>query len=467
MEGCPGNRRLTNLAFIDEYNNDGTNKFSSPTGYGSFEAEQQVKNVIKPMNDSRNAYASLFSSRNSPWSATPSAPSTAAKSNPFSLVKLSKDPTGAYDKANSDYLSNISSAHPDYAKVRGQIQSFLDSNNDNLASDQSAVRADTDSLISKFRGAQPNMDAETSAQTGQLNRYYLDENDPNSIASLLAGKNKSLTAAESRASSRAAAMAGLQARLAGAGGNSSYTNAQLMDTNRRIAENAAIRSGERSRADTSYVLDAQGRYAGKPQELETANVLRSNIPIEARNALIDQQSRQIAGRMANAGQAVNIDQLTDPLAIQGRKLGLTGQALQQYLAGNFLGVEKQGVDTNLNIPSYIPRYASHSPIGNFNSGGGYEPSGYAPSEPINRLVGSTPFQNRSWDRWNGGARSRPDSMVGPNGTVNGDYRTPGDLQPGPDLPLDYRDYDLRFGQAFSGNPNYDWAETNRLRSYYD
>lgn len=352
-------------------NNRGQNPFESQSGYASPIADYQrdvtIPNILNDYAKTRGAGTRLTPGA-SPFSfggGTTPGPGQSPKANPsdpFNLVKVSKDPTGRYDAANTNALDSIQNFKPDYGNVRDQIRGFLNSNNSTFASDSADLRTRTGDLVNNYDKNKGLMDKQTADQSGALDKFYLDDYDPNSVASKLRGQNTALTLAEKSQANRAAQQALLRSRLSGVGTGSSYANAQAADLAGSIAERAAIRSGERTRDDSRYVLDKQGALAGRSQDIETQNLLRSNIPVEAIKSMIDSQARQVSDRLRNAGQAVTIDQLTDELSTTGRKLGLTGQALQQYLAQNFLGVEKDGADYPLNIANYVPRRLASSPL---------------------------------------------------------------------------------------------------------
>lgn len=294
-----------------------------------------------------------------------------APSDLFSLVNVSKDPSGQFDRVNRGLLSQVENFRPDYSAERGATSDVLNKLSGSQA-DVDANRADTNSLIAKFNALSPTLDQQTLDQTNQLNRVY----DPNGLKAEFAANTEAARNAERQASDLAMRRAIFQNRLASPEGtNSSYGRAQLADATGRIAVETAARDADRRRQDTASLLSAQERNLGRVQDLNTANLMRGNIPIEARSRVLDQEVNLAMRRLQAAGQAVNINQLTDQLSTVGRQLGMTGQALQNYLATNFFGVQKQGDDYPLYITGGgggggVRPYFSDSGGGGDNYGGG-------------------------------------------------------------------------------------------------
>lgn len=314
--------------------------------------------------------------------------------NPFSLVKLSKDPSGRFDALNNQATSTISNFKPDYTDYRTQIQNFLNSNDANFNSDQASIRGNTNDLIDSYNRGKGALDEQTQQQVNNVGRYYADASDPNSIASMLKSQARQGFLAELRQGNRATNQAILRNNLRGEGGTSSYDAAIAGSIGAANRDKALENLAARNREDTRYVLNQQNQLLGKPQELEVANILRSKIPIEARQALIDSEARNIGNRLSNVGQAANLNQLTDALTTEGRRLGLTGQALRQYLDANFLEVQKQG---DANYPLDIAYNTGRRFIPPPNYGAPYNSSPYneSPSgrSPVDRTTteGTSPY----------------------------------------------------------------------------
>lgn len=297
----------------------------------------------------------------------------------FSLVNVSKDPSGDFDRINRSLLGRAASFQPDYSAARSANADTISSLADGSYRDlQSANRSDAQSLIGKFRALQPLLNTQTSAQSGAIDRVYLGKDDPGSLAAELSANTQAAADAERRLSDRAIRNALFQARLGSAGGTGSgYVNAQVGDAVGRIAAETAARTADRRRQDTAALLSAQERNLGRTQDLNVTNVMRDRIPIDLRNDLLDREARQAAQRLAAIGQGVTIDQLTDELSTVGRQLGLSSQALQNYLASNFLGVRKEGENYPLFVsgapgrPSPRSYYPDYTPGNDYI--GGYQP----------------------------------------------------------------------------------------------
>ncbi len=328
----------------------------------------------------------------------PNAPtSTSSDEDIFSLVDVNKDPSGRFDNINKSLLDKVADFKPNYGQIRNTSADALSKLN--LAqSDVDANRNDTNSLIDKFNALSPILDAQTKTQTDTLNRVY----DPNGLKKELSDNTTYARDAERRIADRSMRMAQLQNRLGGAGGmSSSYGNAQLADATGRIGAETAARDADRRRQDTAALLAAQERNLGRVQDLNEKNLLRSNIPIDARTRILDQEVNLAVKRLAAAGQAASIEQLTDELTTVGRQLGLTGQALQNYLATHFFGVKKEGDDyplliTGGNNGSRPQAYYPNSPGGSYDDDGGpgYRDPNKPPPTPdwVNRLRKSQGWQ---------------------------------------------------------------------------
>lgn len=279
----------------------------------------------------------------------------------FSLLSVSKDPSGQFDSINRSLLGKVAGFKPNYGQVRDTSSDALTSLN-NAQGDIDANRADTNTLIDKFRTLSPEFDRQTLTQTNALDRVY-----GGGLKDELAANTERARVAETTAAQRAMRQAMFQNRLGSAGGaGSSYAQAQLNDAMGRIGTEVAARDADRRRQDTAALLAAQERNLGRTQELNEKNLMRNEIPINARSRILDQEVNLAMRRLTGAGQAATIDQLTDELSTVGRQLGLTGQALQNYLATNFFGVNKEGQD----YPLYITGGGGGGRVNPYFSNGG-------------------------------------------------------------------------------------------------
>jgi hypothetical protein len=469
---------------------NGKNKFASPTGYGTSLADDQAGGfgdlLANMLNRRRVGATAAGGPAWSPAASGGGAGSTplgtpGTQTNPnnqYSLLKLSKDPSGRYDNLNGQALDSIDKFNPDYSNYRNSIKSFLNDNDEkSYQSDRSDIRNSTNDYISRIQSQTPVIEGQTAKQSAALDRYYLDQNDLNSVYAQLGRQNQALTFNEKRLANRAAGQAMLKSRLANAGGgNSSYANAQLADLSGQIAERAAVRGSERSREDTNNVLGAQQRLAGRSQEMMRKDLELHQLPTEAKEQLLANVARSTAARLQNTGQAVTIDQLTDALSATGRKLGLTGQALQNYLAQNFFGVNKQGQDYPLVLNDYNPR--GFNGPGGYGGGGGN--GGY--QRPQDSSVGSLDWikQQRMKERYQNGTTDNlsnggdgwgitGDPQTGNfSGSLNGDRVNAHDGIY--DLNNDFSSYgDPRiknFAPALY-RPGYDAAKNASLNNYYE
>jgi hypothetical protein len=370
----------------------------------------------------------------------------------FSLLQVSKDPSGRFDNVNRSLLDKVASFKPNYGQIRNTSASAMDKLN--LAQgDVDANRADTDNLIAKFNALSPALDKQTSDQTNALNRVY-----DGGLKGEFAANTEAARNAERRAADLAMRQALFQNRLGSTGGaSSSYGKAQLADATGRIAIETAARDADRRRQDTAALLGAQERNLGRVQDLNEKNLLRSNIPIDARSRILDQEVNLALKRLGAAGQAASIEQMTDELSTVGRQLGMTGQALQNYLATNFFGVQKQGQDYPLYIsdfgggPRPQPYFPNQGGGGYGDNGGGF--GGPDPNKPpgipdwVNKL--------RAGQGW------RKDA--------SGNYTQPGSRPPGSyNLPNDFDDYgDPNSPLYYPDYNNYQPGEVDFLQDYYE
>jgi hypothetical protein len=376
---------------------------------------------------------------------------SAGGNNLFSLVNVSKDPSGQFDKINRGLLDKVADFKNDYSQVRGTSSGALEKLN--LAQgDIDANRQDTNSLIDKFNALSPILDTQTSAQTSALNRVY----DPNGLKAELRSNTEAARLAELAAADRASRQALFQNRLNSAGGaGSSYAQAQLADAMGRIGTEVAARDADRRRQDTAALLGAQERNLGRVQDLNVANLMRGNIPIDARSRILDQEVNLAIRRLGAAGQAASIDQLTDELSTVGRQLGLTGQALQNYLATNFFGIQKQGDDYPLYISGGSSRATPNAyfPQPDYGDDGAFmNPRAGQPQDPtpswVDRLRAS-----QGWQRDANG-----------NYTIN--TRPPNYRDFTYNLPNNFTDYGNPRSPLYS--PGYQGADNTRLlQDYYE
>ncbi len=377
------------------------------------------------------------------------APTTAStnQNDLFSLLQVSKDPSGRFDNVNRNLLDKVADFKPDYSQVRSATSGALDKLGGAQA-DVDANRADTNSLIAKFNALSPTLDKQVADQTNALDRVY-----SGGLKSELAANTEFARNAERRAADLAMRQAIFQNRLASPGGtNSSYGRAQLADATGRIGIETAARDADRRRQDTSYLLGAQERNLGRTQDLATTNLMRSNIPIEARSRILDQEVNLALRRLGAAGQAASIDQLTDELSTVGRQLGMTGQALQNYLATNFFGVQKQGQD----YPLYVSDFAGgNRPQAYYPNQGGYGDDGF--QQPPGPSNGGIP-------KWVNDLRRRQ----GWQQDAQGNYTRQGTRPAGTyNLPNDFDDYgDPSSPVYYPGYSNYQPGEVDFLQDYY-
>lgn len=357
---------------------------NSPSYYGSIagmnwqlgqegqarQTTQQFRQNLSQMLQNRGTSGGPFAG--SPFSIPSPVGTPATPTNPFGLVSVSKDPSGRFDRINNALLGRVEGFQPNYDPVRSSSQSTVSALTDqSYDANQAANRGDTQTLIDKFRSIQPLLNTQTTAQTGAIDRVY-----DGGLKTEFAQNTQNAADAERRLAGRAIQNALFQNRLGSAGGaGSGYANAQAADAVGRISAETAARDADRRRQDTAALLAAQERNLGRTQDLNTQNVLRERIPVEARNSLLDNEARQASQRLAAMGQAVTIDQLTDELTTVGRQLGLSSQALQNYLASNFLGVNRVGDD----YPLYISGMPSRSSPQSYNPDPGYVgPQGQQP-----------------------------------------------------------------------------------------
>lgn len=298
---------------------------------------------------------------------------------PINLLKVSKG--GGFDEYSQNALARISGATPNYGDISSRINTAL-----TPSADEQANRADTEALIARYRAAAPGLTATTQGQADTLNLAFAPESDPNSLAGRLAANRVRARGAERQAARQAGSQALLAYQFRNATEGTSSTNAALLaDLTARNAVDIAARSAERERADIGNVLSAQERIAGRPQDLVTSDILSGQIPIQARRQLIEEQVRLAASRLQNLGIEVNLRTLTDELTTLGRQLGLSGQALQQYLAANFTGLDTPS--QGLIFPrigggtSEPERYGG--PNGQNRQGGGNPPPYLPPAPPPN------------------------------------------------------------------------------------
>lgn len=398
---------------------------AGPTSYGDF--VKGVNNRIAEANKYKNFIANFRSNLGKNLSGgnfsttgftpvmgpenAPTSTSAPPDDDIFSLVNVSKDPSGRFDNINRSLLDKVANFKPNYSQVRSATSGALDKLSGAQA-DVDANRADTNSLIAKFNALSPTLDAQVNQQTSALDRVYSGGLKDEFAANTEAARN-----AERRAADLATRQALFQNRLGGAGGaGSSYARAQLADATGRIGVETAARDADRRRQDTAALLAAQERNLGRTQDLATTNLMRQNIPIDARSRVLDQEVNLALKRLGAAGQAASIDQLTDELSTVGRQLGLTGQALQNYLATNFFGINKQGDDYPLYITggvggsrpqSYFPNQGDYGDGG--GSGGDYRNPNLPPPVPdwVNRLRAQ-----QGWKRDAQGNYTIPNSDLG-------------------------------------------------------
>lgn len=328
-----------------------------------------------------------------PATGQPAAPTTSQDQ--FSLLSVSKDPSGRFDQINRGLLDKAAGFKPNYSEIRGTTSDALSSLNA-AQGDIDANRVDTNTLIEKFRALSPTLDAQVASQTNALDRVY-----NGGLKNELAANTEAARVAENTAAQRAMRQALFQNRMGSAGGaGSSYAQAQLSDALGRFGVETAARDADRRRQDTAALLRAQETNLGRTQDLATTNLLRNQIPVDARSRILDQEVNLALRRLAGAGQAASIDQLTDELSTVGRQLGLTSQALQNYLATNFFGVNKEGQDYPLYISGgggggRVNPYFT-DPGNGFEDGGGFmRPPG--PQDPTPTWVDRLRAQ-QGWQR---------------------------------------------------------------------
>lgn len=348
-----------------------------------------------------------FSPAVNPGASAPTA-ATPGANDLFSLVSVSKDPSGRFDQVNRGLLDRVANFKNDYSQVRGAASGALDKLGA-AQGDIDANRQDTNSLIAKFQALTPILDTQTQTQTAALDRVY----NPNGLKAEFAANTEAARVAEAAAAQRAMRQALFQNRMGSAGGaGSSYAQAQLADATGRIGTEIAARDADRRRQDTAALLGAQERNLGRVQDLNVANLMRGNIPVDARSRILDQEVNLALRRLGAAGQVASIDQLTDELSTVGRQMGLTSQALQNYLATNFFGVQKQGDD----YPMYISGggYGGPGPRAYYSQQPGYEDGGFINPNGGNGAQDPTP-------KW----VDRLRAQQGWRRDANGNYTLPG------------------------------------------
>lgn len=360
--------------------------------YHTARTQNLLSNYFKPFN---------------PFQAPGAAPDPNSNEFGQSLARVSKNPS--LDALTNNYLGELNQFAPDRKLIRGaaqgqlagaaslgtQVRNITGVGLTDLTSTKDANRQVLDNFLERFGTAMPKLDAQTEAQTGQLNKIFADSNDPESLAARQAGIRARARAAETDALLPQIQSAILSSQIrSGTSGVNRVNDINLRNTALQLSRDSALRNAEREARDLASLTEMQRSTAGLPQNVTTANLLASKLPADVRLEIAAKESgltgealRQAlsgeAQTTANLGSALSLEQAADPLTDLSRKLGLSGQLLNQFLQNNFLSVATKGEQlpylapgpSRYNYPDYvapdqyggdldnfIPQYASGAQV---------------------------------------------------------------------------------------------------------
>lgn len=208
------------------------------------------------------------------------------------------------------------------------------------------------------------MDGQKEAQTlfnqesSAIGRVF----DPNGLQADLNNlsdvRQRAITTAAQRAMNQALARTNAGRMTLG---DSSYLDAQMLDSMGGINAQAAREKSDLDRMNLLTVLDAQGRFGGQRTNFLNQLLGRGLLPIQAKQAMAGNELAQLAGlsNLTNANTFYNLD---SPEAMLARRFGLLGQAGQLDQMNNFYGL----------IKPYQPSTAGFLPMPSLPSSGGFQ-----------------------------------------------------------------------------------------------